>query len=170
MTLDSSDNHDLARIVAGPLYFGMGVNVIGPGALLLVCHFLNQRYTVDNIVGDWANILFYFFCALGMTLAVGALLLARSKLKQPLVRGRETFEQDIIAGLKEISRPVFLIIASIAILGPVYFFLTGRFQEAVFFVVASFVIFQIVRPRYGSVRKLIRMQKELVDQGRFLNQ
>jgi len=167
MTFDPNDKYDLTRIIVGPLRFGLGLNIIGPGALLLVCYFINQRSEMGNAVGDFANTLFYVFCALGIVIAAVALLLARSKLTQPLVRRRETFEQDIIEGLREISRPVFSLIASIAVLGPAYFFLTGRFREAVVFVVGSFIIFQVVRPRFGSVRKLIRIQEELIEQGRF---
>ncbi|MFQ5454378.1 MAG: hypothetical protein ACE5D6_09365, partial [Candidatus Zixiibacteriota bacterium] len=57
----------------------------------------------------------------------------------------------------------------ISLYGFIYFFLTGRFKEAVFFVVFSFLVFQIVRPRYGFIRKLIDSQKKLVERGTFLN-
>ncbi|MEA2031626.1 MAG: hypothetical protein U9N55_08565 [candidate division Zixibacteria bacterium] len=166
----STDKYDLTRIVVKPLYFGLGVNVIIPGALLLVCYFFNQRGDIGNMVGTWANSLFYIFCGLAVVLAGIAIIPAKKKLKQPLIRRRETFEQDIITGLREISLPMFLMIAGISLLGIVYFFLTGRFRETVFFVVASFIVFQVVRPRYGIVRKLISTQEDFVDKEHFRTQ
>ena len=163
----STDKYDLTRIIAKLLYYGLGVNVALPGALLLICYFFNQKGNVANIVGTWANPLFYIFCGLGLIMVAAALLPAIKKLRQPLILRRETFEQDIISGLREIARPMFQKIAGIALLGPVYFFLTGRFRETVIFVIASFIVFQVVRPRYGTVRKLIRKQEELVDKGHF---
>ena len=85
-----------------------------------------------------------------------------------MIRRAETFETDFASGLLRRTRPVFLVIASVCLYGYVYFLVTGRFQEAVFFVVFSFVVFQVVRPRYGWARKLIAYQKGLADSGKFL--
>ncbi|HPC11896.1 MAG TPA: hypothetical protein PK112_07335, partial [candidate division Zixibacteria bacterium] len=52
-----------------------------------------------------------------------------------------------------------------ALNGFAYFLLTGRFREGLVFVVLSFLAFQIVRPRYGMVRGLIKQQEDLAARG-----
>jgi hypothetical protein len=88
-------------------------------------------------------------------------------LERPMVRRKETFQQDIMHGLFRASRPVFILIASISLYGYLYYFLTGRFSEAVFMVLFSFIVFQFVRPRFGAVNKLIERQYKMAHEGKF---
>ncbi len=162
-----NNNYDLNQIVVRPLYFGLMSNILIPMALLLVCYYINVHYSRDNIIGDLANSLFYTFVVMALGQAAFALWWRSQKLRQPMVRRKETFEEDIPAGLLRTCRPVFLIIAAISVYGYLYYFLTGRFTEMVVFVFFSFIVFQLVRPRHGLVRKVIAQQRELVQQGRF---
>jgi len=161
------ENVELTPIVAKPLYFGLVVNVAIPVGLLMVCYWLNNRMYLENRLGDFANPLMYIFVAIGLAKALAALWWREKMLTQPMVRRKETFEQDVLSGFIRISRPVFLLIASISLYGYVYFFLTGRFEEAVIFVLMSFLAFQVVRPRFGKVRKVVEQQMEMVAQGKF---
>ncbi len=164
----SVDDLDLNRIVVGPLYLGMVTNILIPMALLMVCYYINNNHGVTDTLGESANPLFIVFCA--MAIAEGGFAIwYRGKLfGQPMIRRRETFEDDFMEAYKVRCRPLFLLIASISIYGYLFFFLTGRFNEAVLFVVFSFLVFQIVRPRHGLIRKLAERQMAMVEQGRLM--
>jgi hypothetical protein len=160
---------DLTPIVAKPLYFGLFVNIGLPVALLMLCYYLSNHQLMESKVSfQTANLLVYIFGAMAVGEAALAVWLRGRLLNQPMVRRKETMEQDLVQGFARVCRPVFLIIASISIYGYVYFFLTGHFEIAVVFVLGSFAVFQIVRPRFGLVRKVVDRQLELVEQGKFL--
>ena len=158
---------ELHRIVARPLYFGLISNVIIPMGLLMACFYHEKYYGVENKLGDFANPLFYVFLVMAATEGAFAFWWRGKLLEQPIVRSKGTFQQDIMNGLLRASRPVFIIIASISLYGYLYYFLTGRFGEAVFMVLFSFIVFQIVRPRFGAVNKLIERQYKMAQEGKF---
>jgi small-conductance mechanosensitive channel len=160
---------DYNRMIVKPLYFGLFTNILIPMGLLLVCYYLNDKQSLSNQVGDFAETLFIIFGVLSVGTAVFALWWRMKRFAEPLIRRKETFEADLGAGLMKISRPVFMIIAAITLYGVIYFFLTARFQETVFMVFFSFIVFQVVRPRHGQIKSLITRQRRLVDEGRFLS-
>ncbi|MDZ4722462.1 MAG: hypothetical protein SGI97_00900 [candidate division Zixibacteria bacterium] len=162
------DSYDINKIIVKPLYFGLVNNILLPMVFLFICYYLNTKGTVENKVGDSANMLFYIFVALALAETGAALWLRASLFKKPMVKSLETLGDDIGDGLLRALRPVFLIIASISVYGLVYFMLTGRFNEAVMLVVFSFVVFQFVRPRFGMADKLIEQQTALAKSGQFL--
>ena len=164
---ETDNQYDLSSMIIKPLYFGMVFNVIIPAGLLFVCHYVNNNYLPENHIPEWSNALFYIFCALALIQGGVALWWRNRILNAPMVRRQESFEHDIGSALFERLRPVFLFIAAITLWGFLYFVLTGRFEETVVFVVFSFVVFQVIRPRFGSVKKLIAHQQKLVDDGRF---
>lgn len=161
------DDYDLTGMVAKPLHFGMFINVIIPAGLLFICYYIHNTYYPSNSIPELSNSLFYVFVVISVIQAGLALLWRNRKFDEPMIRREENFEHDMIREIATRSRPVFLLIASISIWGYIYFALTGRFQEASGFVLISFIVFQVVRPRYGSVRKLVKHQQELVKQGKF---
>jgi hypothetical protein len=158
---------EIHRLIARPLYFGLLSNVVVPMGLLLLCFYFDQKGGVQNKLGDFANTLFYIFIVLAATEGAFAFWLKGRLLEKPMVRRKETFQQDIMYGLLRVSRPVFLIIASISLYGYIYYFLTGRFTEAVLMVLLSFIVFQFVRPRLGAVNKVIEQQYRMVQEGKF---
>lgn len=158
---------ELHRILARPLYFGLVSNVIIPMGLLLACYYHDKYYEVDNKLGELANPLFYVFLVMAATEGAFAYWWRGKLLEQPMVRRKESFQQDIMNGLLRASRPVFIIIASISLYGFLYYFLTGRFPEAVFMVLFSFIVFQFVRPRFGAVKRLIEQQYKMALEGKF---
>ena len=159
---------ELARIVAPPLYFGLLVNIVAPVMILMVCYYLANSHYVTNPMIENTRLWLFVFGAMALAEAGLALWWRGKLLNQPMVRKEATFEADIARGVARHSRPVFLLIASISLYGYIYFFLTGLFDQAVFFVVLEFLVFQIVRPRYGLAKKVVERQKELVSQGRWL--
>ncbi|MCP4603451.1 MAG: hypothetical protein GY847_23520 [Proteobacteria bacterium] len=167
MSLRDYENYDVTGMVAKPLYFGMLINVMVPGGLLFVCFYVNQHYPFENRISELANGLFYALAAISIAQAGFALWWRHKKFGEPMVRKQETMEKDMIRGTMACSRPAFLLIASISLWGFVYFWLTGRFEETSMLVIFSFLVFQVVRPRHGAIRKLIDHQTKLVEQGFF---
>lgn len=162
-----TDKYDLARMIAGALYMGMFTNILIPALVLLGAYFLDERGLIDNSVGRLANALFYFFAVLSIVEAGVALVWRNKSLNSPMITKVGRIEEDIRNALLKRLRPVFFVIAAIALNGIVYFLLTARFEEGLLFVVFSFLVFQVVRPRYGSLRKLVQQQEEMFEQGQF---
>ncbi len=159
---------DLSRVIAKTLYFGFAVNIVVPMVGLFACYYYYNNHFIDNQVGDLANTLFYVFGFLSLSKAGLALWWFQNRMHAPMVRSAGTFEQDLTTAIVARSKPIFILISTINMYGFLYFILTGRFQETVFFVVFSFLVFQIVRPRYGSVRKIVQRQRNLIEDGTFI--
>jgi hypothetical protein len=164
---DIDNRYDLTAMLVRPLYFGMLVNIVVPAGLLFVCYYISNKYSPENRVPEISNALFYIFCALALAQAGLALWWRHKKFDGPMVKRAESIEFDIAAAVYERSRPIFVLIASITGWGFLYFILTGRFTESVIYIIFSFVVFQVVRPRFGWVRSLIVHQEKLVKEGRF---
>ncbi|HOD67060.1 MAG TPA: hypothetical protein PKW75_10600 [candidate division Zixibacteria bacterium] len=161
----NEDRYDLARMIAGSLYQGLFINILLPAGLLLAAYVIEQRGGLGNALGAAANPLFYVLAVVSVAEGAAAVLWRSKTLALPMVRRIETLEEDIRGELRVRLRPVFLLIAGIALNGFAYFLLTGRFREGLVFVVLSFLAFQIVRPRYGMVRGLIKQQEDLAARG-----
>ncbi len=159
---------DLNRIIARSLYFGLLVNIVIPVSLLFVCFFIANSGSVTDRLGGATDTVLVIFGILSLLEAAIALWWRGRLFEEPMVRSKDTLEEDIVAGVSRRSRPIFLLIASISIYGYLFFFLTGHFETAMFFVLFSFIVFQIVRPRYGMARKIVAHQMELANKGRFL--
>jgi len=165
---DDYTDYDLTSMVAKPLYFGMLINIVLPGALLFVCYYIEQRTYMENRIPDSTDFVVILFAALSLVQAGLALWLRNKWFNEPMVRRMVTFEKDVQRELVARSRPIFLLIASISLWGFILFFLVAQFEFALAFALVSFVTFQVVRPRYGSVRKLLAHQKKLAEQGQFV--
>lgn len=162
---EENNSYDLSQLIIKPLYFGLVVNILIPAAGLLICHYIDSNYGRGNVIGDLANPLFFIFVALALLQAAFSLWWRAKRLRRPMVRTKETFEQEMVTGLLRACRPVFVVIAALSAYGYLYFFLTGRFTETVVFIFFSFIVFQLVRPRHGFARKLVARQKKLLEQG-----
>lgn len=159
-----SDKYNLNYIMIKSLYFGLTVNIIGPGTLLFVCYYLdiNRQWSNPMVGYDNANILFILIAVLSL-INFGWALWKKSMLQKTLmVKSEETLEEDLRENLAVHLKPIFIVIALVAVYGVGYYFLTGRFREAAFFEIISFVVFQFVRPRFGFIQKLIESQLDLL--------
>lgn len=162
------DDYDLNHILVKPLYFGMFVNITIPMALLFVCYYINNKYGVHDSLGAVGTPVLYVLGAAALAEAVFVVWWRGKLFGQPMIRRKETFEADFASEYYHRCRPLFAVIASICVYGYLFYFLTGRFNESVAFVVFSFLVFQLVRPRYGLVKKLIDRQKAMTERGQFL--
>ncbi len=163
--LDSDNAVDTHRVIAKTIYFGMFVNVLLPMGLLLLCFYFDKYKMVSNKVGDMGDTIFYMFGVLAVGHAAYAFWSKTAAMRKPMVRRIDTLEQDLVVGLIGALKPTFLVIASISLYGYLYFYLTGRFRETVFMVLFSFLVFQVIRPRYGAIEKFILYQKSLLSGG-----
>lgn len=166
-SLFREEDIDLHQFIAKPLYFGLMTNIIIPMALLFVCYYINNNSPRTNMMPGSAEMLMYVFGLLAIAQAGVALWRKNILFNKPLIKSEDTFEADLVTGMMSIVRPIFIIIGAISIYGYLYFYITGRFQETVFFVIFSFLVFQVVRPRIGFARKLIQRQRHLVEKGEF---
>lgn len=168
-TFRNDDDLDLNAIIVRPLYFGLLSNVVVPIGLLFVCYYWNNnRGPLPNRIGEATDLVLYLFVALAAIEAVFAVLWRGKLFKTPMVRSRETFQKDFSDEYLRRCRPLFILIASISLYGYVLFYLTGMFNQAAWFVIGSFLVFQVVRPRHGLIQRLIDQQKKLVESGQFL--
>lgn len=168
MTNILDDDYDLNRIIVRPLYFGMLTNIILPVVGLFVCYYFNNKGPRPNMLGGSSDMVFYLFLAMAAMEVAVAFWLRTKFFQSPMIRTKETFEKDFSDEYLKRCRPLFIMISSISIYGFIYYYLTSEFNAAAWFVVGSFLVFQLVRPRHGLVRKLIEKQQKLVEQGQFL--
>ena len=167
-SLSEDNDVDIHRVIARTIYFGMFTNVLAPMALLLVCFYLDKYRMVSNKVGDMGDTIFYLFAVLALGHVAFSFWSRYKAMLKPMVRSAETIEQDLAVELTRALRPTYLVVATISLYGCLYYYLTGRFRETVFIVLFSFLVFQVIRPRYGAVRKLISYQKSLLSEGKKL--
>lgn len=156
---------DMSRIIAKVLYLGMFINILIPGAVLAGCYMYDQNYPRYGGGGEFANVLFYIFAVIAVVQAGYAIWWRGKRYHEPIARSHESIEDDLAHGLRKASRPIFILIAAISGWGYLYFAITGRFQECLMFVLISFIVFQVVRPRYGTMKKVIDRQIELLERG-----
>ena len=164
---DFDQEYDLTNLVHKPLHFGLFANVIIPAGLLFACFWYDQNYHPTSRISGSGQTLFYVFAAISLLQAAGALWWREKKFREPMVRREETFEVDLAHRVLHYSKPIFLLIASISIWGYIFFFLTAQIEGAIILVAGSFLVFQIVRPRYGSMNRLVAYQERLVKEGKF---
>ncbi|UCC44173.1 MAG: hypothetical protein JSU65_13840 [Candidatus Zixiibacteriota bacterium] len=159
---------DLAIVIARPLYFALTTNVLVPFLLWAVCYWLNLNHEPANLVHSWQNVFFAIVASLALIQTALIFRWRNNAFKKPMIRSKESLEEDFSDNLLERSKPIFLAIAAMSLYGVMFFLITGELKETTVLVFYSFVVFQVVRPRYAFVRKLLRYQRNLVDSGQLL--
>jgi hypothetical protein len=168
-TEKSERDYDLPSMVIMPLYFGLVANILVPMALLLICYYLEMHNPPSNMLGFNATAVFYLFAVLAVAQGAFALWFRARQFARPMVSQIDRVEEDVKKHLLTRSRPVFMLVGAISLWGVVYYLLSGRFNEGVLFVIFSFVVFQFIRPRYGTVQKLLERQVEMAKRGQLLS-
>ena len=161
------DKYNLHKMIIKPLYLGVLLNIILPGAMLFVCFYLHNNNSYTNAIVDFdnANTLFILVAVLAIINSGLALWMKQKLFMTPMITDKENLENELTLALLEKIRPVYILISVISVYGIGYYFLTARFKEAAFFVVFSFLVFQVVRPRLGFIQKLIDAQLKLLENG-----
>lgn len=162
------NQYNTNHIIAKSLYMGLLLNIIFPAILVYVCYYFDQHQTMLNRVGDFAYPLFIIIAVLSLVQAGLAFYLRNKILTTPVIETKGTFSEDLAQALGKHVRPVFLLIALIAVYSFIYFFLTGHFKETLMLTIFSFLVFQVIRPRFGFVKKLIKVQEQFAEEGKFI--
>lgn len=162
-------DYDLPSMVIKPLYFGLVANILVPMGLLLICYYLEMHNPPTNMLGFNAPTVFYVFAVLAVAQGAFALWYRSKLFAKPMISQIDRVEEDVRKHLLARSRPVFMLVGAISLWGVVYYLLSGGFNEGVLFVIFSFVVFQFIRPRYGTVQKLLERQLEMAKRGQLLS-
>lgn len=164
----NKENIDLNAILVKPLYLGMLMNIFFPMTLLIIAYFMSQSVGNDimTATSDW-GILTWLLLGLGVIDGIIAIILRQKLFTAPLIKSERTFENDLKAGTFRISIICYAMTTAISIYGFVLYLLYGDFRTLLFFVLMSFIAFQIVKPRHKFLEKVIEAQSRHVSEGRF---
>lgn len=148
------------------LYMGMLLNVLLPAVYFFVIYFLNSNQTITPALsGETANLLFYAFIGIGLTIAAVGYIVRERMFKQASISRVEGAELQLQTRFRVICIIVGTMYEGIAVLGLVYFLTTGRFQESAILILIAAGAYQLVRPRIGIVECFIETQVELFNKG-----
>jgi hypothetical protein len=162
-------NVDLMRIMVKPLYWGLLINIFVPVLILGIAYYLDQsgRPLSEMSLKD-LNIFFWSLVIVSIADGVVGFYFRQKQFLSPMIRSKETFEDDLAKGVFTNSIICYSFCMAIAIYGLVFYFLGGQFIELFFFIFLSFISFQLIRPRLGFLEKVLAAQEKHVEEGRFL--
>lgn len=148
------------------LYMGMLLNVLLPAVYFFIIYFLNSKQSISpSFSGEVANMLFYAFVGIGLTIAAVGYILRERMFKQIAIIRAEGAELQLQSRFRTICIIVGALYEGIAVLGLVYYFVTARFQESAILILIAAGAYQLVRPRVGIVDRFIETQVELFNRG-----
>ena len=159
---------DINAVLVKPLYMGLLINIFVPGILLLIAYLKSKPLDSQaGMVMSDMDTLFWVFLAVAVIDGGMAIFLKQRLFMSPMIRTRETFADDLTAGVLRASIICYSLTTSIAIYGFVYFVLGGQFDTFFVFVFLSFIAFQLIRPRHGFMKKVIEAQERYIDENQF---
>jgi hypothetical protein len=165
----NSYNVDLSRVLAKPLYLGLLINIFFPAIILGIAYYLGKGEPLEpKMPTEQLNIIFWALMAVAISDGAIAYFLKRKRFFVPMIRYKATFESDFSQGVFRASILGFAITAAIPIYGVVFYFLGGSFEHLFLFIIISFIVFQLIRPRFGFLEKVLAAQEKFVAEGRFL--
>jgi hypothetical protein len=160
---------DLNAILVKPLYLGLLINIFVPAVVVGIIYFMEDAAgQISSGISEESRLL--FFILMGVAIIDGglAIYIKHKRGSVPLVRSRESFEEDIGTAMFRTSLICTAITSSISLYGLVIYLAGGTFDQLLFMVFISFVAFQLIRPRHGYLKKVISEQERMIGQGRFL--
>lgn len=159
---------DLAKVLVKPLYIGLLMNIFVPVVILAVAYYIDKGGGKEALIpAETLNIIFWVLAAVAVADGAVAIVLKQKLFYTPMIQTKETFEDDLTAGVFRSSLVCFAVTGAITICGLVVYILGGTFRDLLLFVFISFIAFQLVRPRFGFLKKVITAQEKHVEQGRF---
>lgn len=161
-------NVDINSVLVKPVLVGLIANVLLPAGMLLIAYYLNPpNLHADNaITNENISILFWIFIAVAIADGAVAIFLKHRLITMPLISRPENFAADLTDGVFRNAIICYGLTAAISLYGLVLYLIGGSFQQFLFFVIISFVAFQVIRARPGFINKVIEAQEKFVDQGR----
>jgi len=164
----NSHDVDINRALVKPIYLGLAMNIFFPSVVALAIYFLESEGGVRVPEPGNSDLLLWILAAVAVIDGALAIFFRQKRFYAPMIKSEQTFADDFYAGVMTASILVFSLCAAIAVYGVVVYFITGTFDYLLFFVILSFVAFQIVRPRPGFLKKVLEAQERHVQAGRFL--
>lgn len=160
---------DINSILVKPIYIGLLINVFVPAAVLLIAYYMEQSGDiVRQTPSATAAVLFWFLVALSVIEGGVAVFIKQKMFNSPMVFSRESFIEDLGRRTFQISIVIYSITSAISIYGFVIYLIGGTFQQLLLFVFISFVAFQLIRPRYRFMERVITTQIRLAESGQFM--
>lgn len=159
---------DINRLLIKPVYIGLFMNILMPIILLAIVYYV-EKNGGRNVTYDTAtyNMFFWIFCVVAIGEGVVAFILKQKLFFSPMIKSKETFEDDLLRGFMTSSIICYSCTTAIAIYGLVLFLLGGTFETMVLFVLISMIAYQFIRPRYAFAEKVAEAQDRFVEEGRF---
>jgi hypothetical protein len=166
--MDSESKVDLNRLLLKPVYIGLVMNILVPVILLAFVYYLDgQNFHKGVIISSKADPIFWALCGVALLEGIAAFIIRKKLFFSPMVRSKETFEEDLVLGFLTNSIICYAITTAISIYGVVLFFLGHPFETTVLFVLISMIAYQFIRPRFKFTGEVVEAQDRLVSQGRF---
>jgi hypothetical protein len=165
---DQEFNIDLNRILVKPLYIGLLINIFFPAGILLIAYYIDRGGGMSSSMEpDTLNSLLWMLLVIAVADGSVAIMLKYKLFYQPMIKSKQSIEQDISDRVYKLSIICFAITTAIVIYGVVYFVLGGSFKNLMLFAFISFIAFQLIRPRHKFLEKVIAAQERYVAEGRF---
>lgn len=160
-------NVDLNRALLKPLYLGLAINVFFPSIMVLIVYYIDSGAGTRAPISGTTDLLLWFLAVFAVLDGAAAIYLRHRLMYAPMISSKESFAEDFYRRVATNSIIAYALCAAIAIYGLAVYFIFGKFDYLLLFVILSFIAFQIVRPRAGFMNKVLAAQEEHVEQGRF---
>jgi hypothetical protein len=159
---------DLHKLLIRPLYLGLLMNIFVPVLILGIAYYIDVSGGRSSTVPDETlNIIFWALAIVSVLDGIAAVLIKQKLFFQPMIRSKETFEEDLTTRVTTASIICYSMTTSITLYGFVLYLFSGKFDHFLLFVFISFIAFQLIRPRYKFMERVVQAQEKHVTEGRF---
>jgi hypothetical protein len=159
---------DLHKLLVRPLYLGLLMNIFVPVLILAIAYYIDVSGGRSSTVPDETlNILFWALAIVSVIDGIAALFIKQKLFFLPMIQSKETFEDDLTTRVTTVSIICYSMTTAIAVYGFVLYLFSGKFDHLLLFVFISFIAFQLIRPRFKFMQKVVEAQEKYVAEGRF---
>ena len=162
-------NIDLSHVLVKPLYMGLLINIFIPVLILGIAYYMESEHAIEaRLSTNDLNLFFWALAAVAIADGAVAILLKQKRFFAPMIKSKETFEEDFEAGVFRGSIICYALTSMISVYGLVFYVLGRTLAHLFFFVFVSFIAFQLIRPRLGFLEKVLKAQEKHVKEGRLV--
>lgn len=159
---------DLHSLLIKPLYLGLAINIFIPVLFVAVAYFIDKSGDrTATVPPETLNILFWALAFVSLIDGIAAIYFKQKLFFAPMIQSKETFDSDLSARVTTASIVCYAMTTAIAVYGFVLYLLGGVFNHLLLFAFISFIAFQLIRPRYKFMEKVVTTQEKYVAEGRF---
>ncbi len=159
---------DLHRLLIKPLYMGLLINIFIPVFILAIAYYIDiSGGRSSTVPPETLNVLFWALAAVAVVDGIAAIFVKQKLFFAPMIQSQETFEVDLTSRVTSASIVCYALTTAIAAYGFVLYMIGGVFNHLLLFAFVSFIAFQLIRPRYSFMEKVVTAQEKYVQEGRF---